>query len=78
MYKRQELGGGCHVPIAAYAEIQDEKMTLRGLVGQPDGSEVLFAEAVGPSSSPEVVGRTVAQDLLSQGAKRILQSVADG
>jgi len=38
----------------------------------------LFAEATGPSSSPEVVGRTVAQDLLSQDAKRILQSVADG
>ena len=72
------LGGGCHVPIAAYAEIQDEQLTLRGLVGQPDGSEVLFADAVGPSSSPEAVGRTVAQDLLSQGAKRILQSVADG
>ncbi len=73
-----ELGGGCHVPIASYAEIEDEQLTLRGLVGQPDGSEVLFAEAVGLSSSPEVVGCTVAQDLLSQGAKRILQSVADG
>ena len=73
-----ELGGGCHVPIAAYAEIQDEQLTLRGLVGQPDGSEMLFAKAAGPSSSPEAVGRTVAQDLLSQGAKRILQSVADG
>jgi len=73
-----ELGGGCHVPIGAYAEIQDEQLTLRGLVGQPDGSEVLFAEAAGPLSDPEAVGRTVAQDLLSQGAKRILQSVADG
>jgi hydroxymethylbilane synthase len=73
-----ELGGGCHVPIAAYAEIQDEQLTLRGLVGQPDGSEVLFAEAAGPLSDPEAVGRTAAQDLLSQGAKRILQSVADG
>ena len=72
------LGGGCHVPIAAYAEIQDEQLMLRGLVGQPDGSEVLFAEAVGPSSSPEAVGRTAAQDLLSQRATRILQSVADG
>ena len=73
-----ELGGGCHVPIAAYAEIQNEQLTLRGLVGQPDGSEVLFAEAAGPLSDPEAVGRTAAQDLLSQGAKRILQSVADG
>ena len=73
-----ELGGGCHVPIAAYAEIQDEQLTLRGLVGQPDGSEVLFAEAAGPLSDPKAVGRTAAQDLLSQGAKRILQSVADG
>jgi hydroxymethylbilane synthase len=73
-----ELGGGCHVPIGAYAEIQGEQLCLRGLVGWPDGSEVLFAGAQGQLSDPEAIGRALAEDLLSQGAQTILQSVADG
>jgi hydroxymethylbilane synthase len=73
-----ELGGGCHVPIGAYAEIQGEQLSLRGLVGRPDGSEVLFASAEGQLSNPEAAGRALAQELLSQGAQVILQSVTDG
>jgi len=73
-----ELGGGCHVPIGAYAEIEGEQLSLRGLVGRPDGSEVLFASAEQPLSNPEAAGRALAEDLLSQGAQAILQSVADG
>jgi len=73
-----ELGGGCHVPIGAYAEIQGEQLCLRGLVGRPDGSEVLFAGAEGHLSDPEAIGRVLAEDLLSQGVQTILQSVADG
>jgi hydroxymethylbilane synthase len=73
-----ELGGGCHVPIGAYAEIQGEQLRLRGLVGRPDGSEVLFASTEGQLSDPEAIGCALAEDLLSQGAQTILQSVADG
>jgi len=73
-----ELGGGCHVPIGAYAEIQGEQLCLRGLVGRPDGSEILFAGAEGHLSGPEAIGRVLAEDLLSQGAQTILQLVADG
>ncbi len=73
-----ELGGGCHVPIGAYAEIQGEQLSLCGLVGRPDGSEVLFAAAEGQLADPEAIGRALAEDLLSQGAQTILQSVADG
>ena len=73
-----ELGGGCHVPIGAYAEIQGEQLCLRGLVGRPDGSEVLFASTEGQLSDPEAIGCALAENLLSQGAQAILQSVADG
>ena len=73
-----KLGGGCHVPIGAYAEIQGEQLRLRGLVGRPDGSELLFASTEGQLSDPEAIGCALAQDLLSQGARTILQSVADG
>jgi hydroxymethylbilane synthase len=73
-----KLGGGCHVPIGAYAEIQGEQLRVRGLVGQPDGSEVLFASTEGQLSDPEAIGCALAENLLSQGAQTILQSAADG
>jgi len=38
----------------------------------------LFASADGQLSNPEAAGRALAQELLSQGAQAILQSVTDG
>ena len=32
------LQGGCQVPIAGFAQLQGEQLTLQGLVGKPDGS----------------------------------------
>lgn len=69
------LDGGCQVPIAAYAELHDDRLHLRGLVGAPDGSRVLRAEAQGPDDQPEALGRRVAEELLAHGAKSILDKV---
>jgi hydroxymethylbilane synthase len=71
------LGGGCHVPIGAFAEIKEGQLHLRGLVGRPDGSEVLFASAEGSASDAKAVGHALADDLLGQGAGAILQEFAD-
>ncbi|MDR3478118.1 MAG: hydroxymethylbilane synthase [Gammaproteobacteria bacterium] len=72
----KELGGGCSVPVAAYAVIEDEEIFLRGLVSEPNGSLVLKAEAVNTLSHPEILGIAVAKDLLNQGAGDILASLA--
>lgn len=72
------LGGGCHVPVAAYAEIDGDTMRVRGLVGQPDGSRLLRAEARGGTADAESLGREVADGLLGQGAGEILAEVYDG
>lgn len=73
------LQGGCQVPIACFAELDGATLALRGLVGEPDGSAVLRAAASGPASAPEALGIAVAEDLLRQGAARILARVyADG
>ncbi|MEO1872712.1 MAG: hydroxymethylbilane synthase, partial [Cobetia sp.] len=45
------------------------------LVGNPDGTVILRAEARGPSDAPEALGVAVAEDLLSQGAGEILAAV---
>ncbi|QEA38524.1 hydroxymethylbilane synthase [Pistricoccus aurantiacus] len=71
------LEGGCQVPIAGHALLEDAGRTLwlRGLVGNPDGSRVLRAEARGNADEPEALGIRVAEDLLEQGAGEILAQV---
>ena len=69
------LNGGCQVPIACYAERADGELWLRGMVGEPDGSRLLTAEARGPENEPEKLGVAVAEDLLRQGAQQILDAV---
>ena len=69
------LDGGCQVPIAAYAELRDDRLFLRALVGDPDGSRMLRDAADGPADQPEALGERVAQALLARGAKAILDKV---
>ena len=71
------LEGGCQVPIACFAVHTDQGILLRGLVGRPDGSEILRAESCDPELTPEELGIEVAQKLLDQGAADILSSVYD-
>jgi hydroxymethylbilane synthase len=67
------LGGGCQVPIGAYAEVTAGKLRLAAIVARPDGSELLRAEQIG--SDPEHLGSVVGQELLGKGARRILDDV---
>ncbi|MEH6814097.1 MAG: hydroxymethylbilane synthase [Motiliproteus sp.] len=72
----KHLEGGCQVPIACYATLDDNmNIHLRGLVGKPDGSLVLRGEVNGPADDGEALGIKLAEELLSQGAKEILQEV---
>lgn len=73
----QRLQGGCQVPIACYAQHIDngEQLWLRGLVGKPDGSVLLSAEAKAAVGDARELGVRVAEDLLSQGAAAILAEV---
>ncbi len=73
----EALGGGCHVPLAAFSEIDGNAMRVRGLVGEPDGSRILRAEASGDTTDAEDLGRRVADSLLDQGAGEILAGVYD-
>ncbi|MDH0567727.1 hydroxymethylbilane synthase [Pseudomonas mendocina] len=71
----KHLNGGCQVPIACYALLEDDQLWLRGLVGQPDGGLLLRAEARAASSDAEALGVRVAEALLAQGADAILKAV---
>ena len=69
------LHGGCQVPIAGFAEISDDRLLLRGLVGRPDGTLLYRAQAEAGLDQAEQLGQKVAEDLLAQGAAEILREL---
>ncbi|MCP4391047.1 MAG: hydroxymethylbilane synthase [Gammaproteobacteria bacterium] len=73
----QTLNGGCQVPIAGYAVLEQDQLFVRGLVGEPDGSEILRAEVRGHSDQAHELGVELAQQLLAQGADRILSRLME-
>jgi hydroxymethylbilane synthase len=69
------LGGGCQMPIGAYADVQDDVVTLRGIVISIDGSRAARATATGSTASAAALGLAVAEQLLERGAGEILADV---
>ena len=72
------LGGGCHVPVAVFAEINRGTMTVRGLVGELDGSRILRASTSGAPEEAVRLGQEVGDQLIRQGAQQILDKVYAG
>jgi len=68
-----KLGGGCQVPIGAFAELRDGKLHLDGVVAHPDGSLVLRESGTG--SDPVALGESVGETLLRRGGDTILEAV---
>jgi hydroxymethylbilane synthase len=66
------LGGGCQLPVGAFAETIEETLKVIAVVVSPDGTRCLRAHAAGSRHRPEELGQTVATDLLSRGADNIL------
>ncbi len=67
------LHGGCQVPIAAHATLHQNRITLRALVGQPDGRRLLQAHGEGEDAL--ALGEKLAEELLAAGAGEILAAV---
>ena len=67
------LGGGCRVPIAAYASCHDGTIELEGAVIAPDGREKLGGRISGAMTEPVSLGTRLAERLTAQGAKELLK-----
>lgn len=67
------LGGGCQVPIGAYARLVNGELSLQAVVASPDGEEIVRERRSG--SDPQTLGKEVGEALLAKGAGRILESV---
>lgn len=69
------LQGGCQVPIACHSILNGDQLEIRGLVGEPDGSLIVEGTASGHRENAEQTGIKLADDLLSRGAKTILDKL---
>ncbi|BFU60822.1 MULTISPECIES: hydroxymethylbilane synthase [Rodentibacter] len=72
------LQGGCQVPIGGYAVLENNQIYLRALVGELDGSKIIRAEGKSAVENAEELGVQIAEQLLVQGADRILEKVYAG
>jgi len=68
-----KLGGGCQVPIGAFADMNNGRLELTAIVARPDGSEVLREQQSG--DDPVDLGEKVGETLLKRGATGILEQV---
>jgi hydroxymethylbilane synthase len=71
----RRLGGGCQMPIGAFATVSGNTLTLSGLVVSLDGRRSARAGATGAAANPEGLGTSVAEQLLARGADAILADV---
>jgi hydroxymethylbilane synthase len=69
------LGGGCQVPIGAYATVDADVVRLRAIIVSPDGTEIIRKQASGPVSEAATIGRALGEELLAQGGRQILEAV---
>jgi hydroxymethylbilane synthase len=73
------LNGGCQVPIGAYATVEGEltsgayQITMTGMVGSPDGQQILKETMNG--TDPELLGVNLANALIERGASDILDKI---
>jgi len=71
----RRLGGGCQMPIGAYAAVTADGLELTAVVISLDGARAVRADASGTAAGAEDLGALVAERLLEQGATEILEDV---
>ncbi|WP_439240096.1 hydroxymethylbilane synthase [Lonepinella sp. BR2474] len=69
------LQGGCQVPIAGFAVIENHEVYLQALVGALDGSKIIRASGKTAVQNAEILGVQIAEQLLAQGADKILAEI---
>ena len=71
----RSLGGGCQLPIAAYAVVRDKRIRLDGLVADPQGKRVVRDRVSGGLDEAEELGMRLGEQLLARGARELLEAM---
>lgn len=69
------LEGGCQVPIAGFATLENGQIHLEGRVGSVDGETLLVSKVIGETQQAEQLGVQLAKQLLDQGAGELLKAL---
>ncbi len=72
------LGGGCRVPIAGFARLQNGRLHLMGMVGRADGTALIRDEIRGDGARPEELGTGLGRKILDRGGGALLREDAAG
>jgi len=71
----QRMGGGCNVPVAAYARVEGGFVEMDGLVASPDGSRALRSVLRGDCDTAVETAMHLADEILARGGRDILESL---
>jgi len=69
------LGGGCQVPIGAYATVDSSTVRISAIIVSPDGTQVIRKQASGDASAAGDIGNALGNGLLAEGGRQILEAV---
>jgi hydroxymethylbilane synthase len=69
------LEGGCVVPVAGLAQVQEDSLTFEALIGDLEGRRLIRGAITGPPAEADSLGRTLAERLLDQGGREILAQI---
>jgi hydroxymethylbilane synthase len=70
----RRLGADCHTPVAAYARVESNKLTVDGMVAALNGRMLVRSQITSNNPNPEKVGEELAESLLEKGAGAILEA----
>jgi hydroxymethylbilane synthase len=67
------LQGGCQVPIGVNAKLKDNSLTIRAVVGLPDGSKMLKEKFIAHKNDYKHIGKELADTMIENGAMKLLK-----
>lgn len=68
---------GCHAPVGAFAKIDGNDIEITAFISNVDGTNFIRRQTTGPASDAEQLAENIANDLLSAGGKKILESLEE-
>ena len=71
------LGGDCNVPAGCYATIDGDLLNVRGVISSPDGSVLIKKDIVGSRDEAKLLGNSLADKIIEDGGRKILQDLAN-
>ena len=71
------VGGGCRVPVTAYATVNGDRLNVLAMASEPDGGRITRVEVTGRADDPESAGRLAVRELMEAGGSEIVGGGAE-